>query len=213
MGLNTVILVLLLSSIVILALAMMVLLRGPWFWGWLKGTLGLAGMVLAAYLVFLCLGLMGYGALEENAVVATVSFEKQDESHHVAKITPASKQALLFTLEGDLWQLNLRALQWQGPLTLFSPKQGYQLSQLTSRYLSLEKSRLREPESHDLTPVSLWLDAWEKGGKLAALATNEKHYKTPFLPIADGALYQVMWQDGRLVGQPLNGVAEEAMLN
>lgn len=213
MGFNTVLAVLALGSIVVSAFAMMVLLRGPWFWAWLKGSLGMGGLMLAVYFAFLSISLMNYQPLDEEQVVATVSFQMQTEKAFVATVTPSSKQSLSYNLEGDLWQLSIRSLKWSGPLALLSPEQGYQLSKLQSRYLALEQARANNISQHDLTPVSLMRDAWRKGSVVAELATQEKQHKSLYLPMADGALFQVVWQDGRLVGKPLNGVAEEAMLN
>lgn len=213
MGFNTVLAVLALGSIVVSAIAVMVLLRGPWFWAWLKGCLGVGGLALAVYFAFLSISLVNYQPLEDDQVVATVSFQMQTQNAFVATVTAHNKQSLSYNLEGDLWQLSVRSLKWGGPLAALSPKQGYQLSVLQSRYLSLEQARSNNISQHDLTPVSLMRDAWRKGSAVAEYTTQEKQHKSPFLPMADGALFQVVWQDGRLVGKPLNGVAEEAMLN
>lgn len=213
MGFNAVLAVLALGSIVVSAIAIMVLLRGPWFWGWLKGCLGVGGLVLALYFAFLSISLINYQPLAEEQVVATVSFQMQTPNAYVATITSSAKRSLSYNLEGDLWQLSVRSLKWGGPLAVLSPKQGYQLSRVKSRYLALEQARSNSVSQHDLTPVSLLRDAWRKGSAVAEFTTQEKQHNSPYLPMADGALFQVMWQDGRLVGKPLNGVAEDAMLN
>lgn len=214
MGFNTVILVLALGSVLVAAVAIVFLLRGPWFWGWLKGSLGLGGLLAATYFIFMSVSLMYYQPLQGGQAVATVSFQQQTADSYLVTVTAAKGgQSLAYSLNGDLWQLSIRGLIWQGPLALFSPDQGYQLLSIQSRYLALEQARLNKSSQHDLLPVSLLLDAWRQGSTISKLVTEEKIYQSSYLPMADGALFKVVWQDGRLVGEPLNGVAEAAMLN
>lgn len=214
MGFNTVIIVLALGSALVAAVAIVFLLRGPWFWGWLKGSLGITGLLAAAYFIFMSISLVYYQPLLERQAVATVSFQQQTADSYLVSVTAAQGgQPLTYSLKGDFWQLSVRGLIWQEPLALLSPDQGYQLLSIQSRYLSLEQARLNKTSQHDLLPVSLLLDAWRQGSIVSKLVTEEKIYQSPFLPMADGALFKVVWQDGRLVGEPLNGVAEEVMLN
>jgi hypothetical protein len=198
-------------SLVFVAVGAWMLVRQQWFIQWLKGTAGLLLVLVAVYLSFFAFNLYSYHELTEEEPVATVSFRKMGEREFLATVARPGGEKRDFKLRGDLWQLDARIIKWKGIFSLLGVHPGYQLDRISGRYVSLEAERSRERTVYSLHREGLGFDLWENAQKGWSPLIDARYGSATYLPMADGAIFEVTLSSTGLVGRPLNGSAEEAM--
>ena len=196
-------------SLVLVGLGAWVLLRQQWLLQWLKGSAGLLLVGLAVYSALYAMNLYSYSELKPETPVATISFRELGPQNFVATVALAGGQSHDYALRGDLWQLEVRVVSWKGLFALFGARPGYQLDSIQGRYLALEHERSRERTRHSVHRAPVVFDIHDGEG---GLLLNTSIMGVAYLPMADGAIFQVVPSAGQLEGRPLNGVAEAAML-
>ena len=201
---------LILASLVLVALGAWVLLRQQWLLQWLKGTAGLLMLAAAVYLSLLALNLYSYQPLRAEVPLATVSFRALGPQNFVATVALPDGESHDYALRGDLWQLDTRVLEWKGVLALVGAQPAYQLDRIQGRYLALEDQRSREQSRHDIRTPPVVIDIWPGQGDGNLLFSGHV-LSAAFLPMADGAIFEVVLQRGRLEGRPLNDSARDAL--
>lgn len=175
----------------------------------------LAGLVLlfaAAFAAALLLDLRTYLALTAEQPVATIQFSKLGPQHFQARLTDVGGSVTEADLHGDQWELDARVITWQGYATVFGFQPLYRLDRLSGRYANIGQ------EIHDTHSVvalnpSSGLDAW-------SLLHRHPHWlpwldanygSGVFLPMADGARYQVSLSRTGLMARPVNLAAAQAV--
>lgn len=198
-------------SLVFVAVGAWVLVRQQWFVQWLKGTLGLLLIALAVYFSFFAFNLYSYHELTREEPVATVSFRKIDEREYLATVARPGGEKRDFKLKGNLWQLDARIIKWKGVFSLLGVHPGYQLDRISGRYVSLEAERSRERTVYSLHREGLGFDLWHSARKGWNPLIDARYGSATYLPMVDGAIFEVTLSSTGLVGRPLNGAAEDAM--
>lgn len=212
MAFNLVPLVLVIVSLVLLATGGFILYRMQWFLQWLKGTAGLVLIALAVYGSVFALSMYTFNELVPDRATATLSFRAAGPQRFVASVTPYGGSGRDLTLQGDLWQLDLRVARWKGIFGMLGTAPGYQVHKLSGRYLSLEDHQSLEKSEHFLDTDTLAYRAWARASNGSSLSINAHLLSAPLMPMADGAIYEVRFDpEGRLRVIPLNGVAEKAI--
>lgn len=120
---------------------------------------------------------------------------------------PASYQ-----LRGDDWRLEARVLRWRSAAELLGLDTRYRLERLAGRYRDTERAR-REPASvHDLAASPLRRLDTVGAGILRHLPLADARYgSATYLPLSDGARYQVSIGRDGLIARPVNAAAETAV--
>jgi hypothetical protein len=203
--------VIIVFSLVFVGLGAWVLLRQRWFLQWLKGTAGLALVGLAVYLSLFALNLYSYSALTEEQPVATVSFRQVADQEYMATVSQPDGTTRDFKLKGELWQLDARIIKWKGLFSLLGAKPGYQLDRIAGRYLRLEDERSRERSVYALHREGIGFDLWQSAHEGWSLMLDARYGSATYLPMADGAIFEVTLSNSGLVGRPLNGSAQQAL--
>ena len=123
------------------------------------------------------------------------------------------KQVRYVTLEGDLWQLDLRALHWKGLATLIGLKPGFRLEKLSGRYLAVEQQDQARRPRVELGQSLAGIDFWARlqDCQCASLVLEAQPHRVSYLPIADGAEYTIEMVPTGLLAKPMNAAAEQAM--
>lgn len=188
-----------------------VLMRQQWFLQWLKGTAGLVLIGLAVYLSLFALNLFSYHQLTRETPIATVSFREVGPQLYSATIARRDGINTEYELRGDLWQLDARIIKWKGLFALFGFAPGYQLDRIAGRYLSLEDERSRERTVYQLHRDAVGFDIWESARSGWSLMVDASYGSATYLPMANGAIFEVTLSGTGLVGRPLNGSAQEAV--
>jgi len=194
-----------LLAILLLLVALKLLISRGWFLAWLKGCVGV-GLVLASLvLVVVTLDLFSYGQVEHKRPLATVSISEQGNQLYSLELVDADGKVQNLEMAGDQWQLDVRVLSIGG----FS---SFKLDKLSGRYLSLEQNDKDIQTRHVLWANSVggfWLliDGLVKQLPFAA----ESLEKVAYVPMTDGAIYQVYLDGSELEIVATNAQAKLAM--
>lgn len=201
-----------LLALLIGLVAMRILAGGPWLLGWLRGTFAMAILVLAALAGLVAWDFTSYRHLEPQAPLASLTFQADGQQRY--QVTVSQDQRTRFvTLEGDLWQLDLRALRWNGLAALIGLQPGYRLERLSGRYLAVEQQdQARHPYvtlGHSQGGVDFW--AWLQRCQCGSPVLEAQLRRASYLPMADGAEYSVEMTPTGLLAKPMNAAAEQAL--
>lgn len=190
-----------------------VLLKGSWLLGFLRGTVGLLLLGGALLIVLVALDVYSYRNLADEHSVGTVSFERLDPQHYMVKFSDEDGLAQEFELYGDQWQLDARMLKWKGPLARWGVHPAYRLDRLSGRYLTLQDERNKERSVYALSESSHGVDVWSSlrglGNRLPVV--DAVYGSATFLPMQDGAVYEVRISHTGLLARPLNNQAQSAL--
>lgn len=202
-------------GVLVLFFGLRMLVKGTWFWGWLRGMGGVFFILVAMMCGLIALDLRSYQQVLLDKPVATVSFEKVEPQAFIATVALTESGATSeYYLRGDQWQMDARIIRWKGLLNSVGGKPGYKLDRIGGRYLSIEDERSRERTVHSLRDpeefgIDLWGWAYQHEGKTPLI--EAVYGSATFVPMADGALYEVALSHTGLVAKPLNDAAKKAV--
>jgi len=199
----------------VLLFGLRLLIKGTWFWGWLRGMGGVVLILLAAGSALVALDLYSYRQVLLDKPVATVSFEMVEPQAYIATMALTDVgETREFYLRGDQWQMDARIIRWKNWIGRAGAKPGYKLERLSGRYLSIEDERRQERTVHSLRDeeefgLDLWTWAYKNQDKTPVI--DAVYGSATFVPMADGALYEVALSHSGLVAKPLNDAAKKAI--
>lgn len=117
-----------------------------------------------------------------------------------------------FSLRGDEWQVDARVLKWHAFANLVGFDTAYRLERIGGRYSRIEDERTEPRSVYELhTPGRI--DPWELIHRYHSWVPwmDALYGSATFLPMADGALYEIKVSQSGLVARPLNQAAREAV--
>lgn len=190
-----------------------VLLGGNWLLGFIRGSIGILLFGGALLIVLVAADIYSYRNLAKEHSVGTVSFEKLGEQHFRARFSDEDGLARHFELHGDQWQLDARMLKWKGPLARWGIHPAYRLDRLSGRYLTLQDERDRERSVYQLRESDYGVDIWRtlRGVDNRLPLVDAVYGSATFLPMGDGAVYEVRISYTGLLARPLNQQATSAL--
>jgi hypothetical protein len=118
----------------------------------------------------------------------------------------------LLDLQGDEWQMDARVVNWKPPATLLGLDPIYQLDRLSGRYSNIDDERSQPRTVHALSD-ELTLDVWRVARRFPVLMPGvDAYYGTAtYLPMADGARFEVTLTRTALIARPVNDAARDAV--
>ncbi|WP_250464047.1 cation/multidrug efflux pump [Microbulbifer litoralis] len=190
-----------------------VLMKGTWVFGFIRGSIGLLLLAVALMIVLVAADVYSYRNLAEEHSVGTVAFRELGAQHYEAKFSDEDGLAQRFELHGDQWQLDARLLKWKGPLARWGIQPAYRLDRLSGRYLTLQDERSKQRTVHQLTGSNYGVDVWQSLRSIdRKLSFVDAVYgSATFLPMEDGAVYDVRISHSGLLARPLNQQASSAL--
>lgn len=196
-------------GILLLWFAGKLLLRRGWLLGWLRGTAGLGFIVASGAFALAAVDIFSYRQVEQGAV-ATLSFDALGTQHFRVLLVDAAGKESRYELHGDQWQLDARI--FKSTLALADGKSAYRLDSLSGRYYALEDESQAAPVVHSLRASIGRVDIWQWLQERHKLSwVDAQHAGVNFVPMADGALYEVGFSHAGLLARPLNDRAQEAV--
>lgn len=200
-------------ALVFLGLVSKGLFKRGWVLGWLKGNAYILMILACCLLSLIAWDLFRYDVIKRGKSISTISFEELENQRYQATVVTSSGQETTYELRGDQWKLNARIVKWENPFRDWGFKNGYRLEKLSGRYYSLNMERTAQRTEYDLNPSFLGVDVWKWLNRNAEQMIYVKtfHGKVNFIPMSDGALYEVIMKGDRLQAQPLNERAQTAM--
>jgi hypothetical protein len=170
------------------------------------------GLQHAALCHHWCFSLLTYERLTHEQPAAEIMLSRLGDRYYRATLTYPSNLTQSFELRGDEWQIDARVLKWRGLANIAGFDTVYRLERIGGRYRDIDSERGAPRTVHVLNEPAR-IDAWE-------LARRYREYvpwvdalsgSATFLPMADGALYQVSVSQSGLVARPLNQAGREAV--
>lgn len=205
-------LIIILGLLALLA-SLKVLLKKGWLFGWLRGMSGVILITLGISLALSALDVFTYQQIVAEKTVATISFEQVSAQRYNAVFADSDGQEARYELAGDQWQLDARILKWPNWMSAVGVKPGYRLDRISGRYYSLEKERSAERTVYGLYEDGFGIDVWQNlhDSGLSMGGIDAIYGNATFVPMADGALYEVLISNTGLLARPLNESAQAAV--
>jgi len=189
----------------------------------LNGVLGLAvGVALlavAAAAALLGLDVLTYHRLTYERPVASIELHIKGPRLYEAVLSQPpgpghpTGSAQTYPIHGDDWRIEARVLKWKPWANVLGLDSQYQLDRLSGRYEDTEAELHAERSVYDLRPapsqrVDLWKLARRYGKRWPVVDTL--YGSAAFMPMAEGAKYEVWITQSGLIARPANTVANQA---
>jgi len=181
-----------------------------------RATRSLVGGVVSgcagAASIMLAFSYYGYDRLVGEQLVGTVRFTESAPQDFVARLTIDGETDRTFHLLGNEWQIDARVVIWKPPATLLGLDPIYQLDRISGRYSTIEDERSQARTVYPLSePVTL--DVWQFARKYPKLmpGVDAQYGTATYLPMAQGAIYEVKMTRTGLIARPLNDAAIKAV--
>ncbi len=181
-----------------------------------RATGSLAGGLVAATLggasILLAFSYYGYGRLVDEQLVSKIEFSQSAPGEYVARLMVAGEPDRLLQMRGDEWQMDARVVTWKPPFTLLGLDPIYQLDRLSGRYSDIGDEKL-EPRTVYALTEELTLDVWRVAHRFPRLLPGvDAYYGTAtYVPMADGARFEVTLSRDALIARPANDAARKAV--
>jgi hypothetical protein len=182
----------------------------------IRATRSLAGGVISGAMgsasILLAFSYYGYGRLVDEQTVSQIEFSRSAPGQYTARVMVDGRMDRLLDLRGDEWQMDARVVNWKPPATLLGLDPIYQLDRLSGRYSDIDDEMSEERTVHALSDESRF-DVWRVARKFPVLMPGiDAYYGTAtYLPMADGARFEVTLTRTALIARPMNEAAREAV--
>jgi hypothetical protein len=176
------------------------------------GVSSLAFFLAAAAIALLGVNLLTYERLTHEQAAVRAKFARGGEQQFNATLTYPSGEVRGYVIRGDEWQIDARVLKWRAPANVLNFDTAYRLERISGRYSDVERERTAPRTVYALHPperVDAWalLRAWHEYLPWA----DALYGSATYLPMADGAAYEVSVSQSGLVARPLNEAARLAV--
>ena len=199
------------SGVAVVIAGLLFFLRPRWLMAWLRGTAILCVIFAGLYALVIAINIAGYESLAGMQRVASISVSSQGaQNWNVTLRQTGDESATVHTLKGDQWQLDARIIRFSGPLRWLGITPGYRLERLGGRYTSLEQERT-EPRSVIGLGKAVWVDLWELDRRFNMPFVEGVYGNAVFMPMRDGAAYEIRLSASGLVAVPVNQQARDAV--
>jgi hypothetical protein len=182
--------------------------------GLFHGISALVLFLIAAIIFLISVNLRTYQRLTAEAPAGEIQFAKVGAHQFNGVLTYPSGEVAYFPLSGDEWQIDARILKWTAAANLVGFDTAFRLERISGRYSSIEDERSQPRTVYELHPPGQ-IDLWQ--------LVHDYHRWLPwfdalygsatYLPMADGALYDVKASPSGLLARPLNEAARNAVGN
>lgn len=198
---------LLLVAALSIVIGVKILLNRTWFLGFIRGNIGVALLLGAAFFALAAINIATYSSVSENKVIANISFKQVDAQTFSVQVTDSnSGKQHKISVEGDLWSISARQLS-----LLMSAEYFYQLDHIEGRFYTLEQQK-RAGDSRVFFPSkSMGINLWQQFNKRYSPLIAASYKSSAFIPIADDALFSVSIRADRLSVLAMNTAAKKAV--
>ena len=200
-------------GLVLLILAVQRLRRARYLAAGSTALFGLLFLAVAGGFFIVALNLRTYSRLTYEQPVAELVFEARGPQDFQAIVTQIPSGSLqILQVNGDEWQMDARILKWRGWANLLGLNAQYRLERFSGRYRDIEQERS--------APRSVYPLADNPGVDIWTLAANGSRWvpfvdavygSATYLPMANGARYQVTLTQSGLLARPINDAASQAV--
>lgn len=182
--------------------------------GFFHGISALVLFLIAAIVFLISVNLRTYQQLTAEAPAGEIQFAKVGVHQYNGVLTYPNGEVVYFPLSGDEWQIDARILKWTAAANLVGFDTAFRLERISGRYSSIEDERSQPRTVYELHPpdqIDLWQLAHDYHRWLPWF--DALYGSATYLPMADGALYDIKASPSGLLARPLNEAARNAVGN
>jgi hypothetical protein len=178
----------------------------------MHGTSSLVLFLAAVAIGLLGINLLTYHRLTHEQPALEAQFKRAGDARYAALLTYPSGETQELALNGDEWQVDARVLKWKPFADLLGFDTAYRLERISGRYSDIAREREQQRTVYALNLPDR-VDAW-------TLLRNWRRYvpwadalygSAVYVPMSDGARYQVVVSQSGLVARALNEPARQAV--
>ena len=212
MTLTALIVVLALVEILLLFAAFRRLRRRRILGGVLNGAAALVLILLSVCAALIGANLRTYQRLSFEQPAGELQLTRTGERQFNGVLSYPSGERTNFALRGDEWQVDARVLKWHAFANVIGFDSSYRLERISGRYTRIEDELAQARTVYSLNPPQL-IDPWDLAHRYRSwLPWMDALYgSATFLPMADGALYEIKVSQSGLIARPLNQAARAAV--
>jgi hypothetical protein len=180
--------------------------------GMAHGATALILFLLAAVAVLIGSNLKTYQRLSYEQPAGELQLSRSGERQFNAVLSYPSGERANFELRGDEWQVDARVLKWRAFANLIGFDTAYRLERIGGRYSKIEDERALPRTVYELNTAGR-VDPWELIHRYHSWVPwmDALYGSATYLPMSDGALYEIKVSQSGLVARPLNQAAREAV--
>jgi hypothetical protein len=180
--------------------------------GMAHGATALILFLLAAVAVLIGSNLKTYQRLSYEQPAGELQLSRTGERQFNAVLSYPSGERANFELRGDEWQVDARVLKWRAFANLVGFDTAYRLERIGGRYSNIEEERAQPRTVYALNTAGR-VDPWELIHRYHSWVPwmDALYGSATYLPMSDGALYEIKVSQSGLVARPLNQAAREAV--
>ena len=180
--------------------------------GMAHGATALILFLLAAVAVLIGSNLKTYQRLSYEQPAGELQLSRSGERQFDAVLSYPSGERANFELRGDEWQVDARVLKWRAFANLIGFDTAYRLERIGGRYSKIEDERALPRTVYELNTAGR-VDPWELIHRYHSWVPwmDALYGSATYLPMSDGALYEIKVSQSGLVARPLNQAAREAV--
>jgi len=177
-----------------------------------SGLSGVVSAVLAGAALLLAFNYYSYGRLVSEKVISSIQFRQLAPDEYQARLMISGERDRFYRLRGNEWQLDARLINWKPPATILGLDPIYRLERLSGRFSDIDRERIEARTVHALSPEP-FLDVWTIAMRFPLLAPGvDAYYGTAtYVPMADGARFDVSLSRDALIARPINDAARAAV--
>lgn len=200
-------------AIVALLLTARLLLNKKWIAGFLRGCAGIFFLGFSIVLALSAKDISSYRAVENNQTIATLSFRKKDANIYLLDLQEAGGELYTTDIEGQQWQLYARMFKWSPLAGAMGFRPGYRLESVSGRFIELQLDNKSGKRDAQILNSSNQVDVWQFLNKhsVGFLSVDAYMSSPGFIPVADGAIFDVVLSGQNLTVNPLNDAAKSAL--
>jgi hypothetical protein len=180
--------------------------------GMAHGAAGLVLSLLVVCAVLVASNLRTYQRLSFEQPAGELQLSRTGDRQFAAVLSYPDGERANFALSGDEWQVDARVLKWRAFANLMGFDAAYRLERISGRYSHIEDERSLPRTVYELQSPGR-IDPWSLVHRYRSWVPwmDALYGSATFLPMADGALYEIKVSQSGLVARPLNQAAREAV--
>jgi hypothetical protein len=176
------------------------------------GSTALVLILLSVCAALVVANLRTYQRLTLEQPAGELQLTRTGDRQFNAVLTYPSGEHANFELHGDEWQVDARVLKWHALANMLGFDTAYRLDRISGRYTRIEDERAQARTVYSLYPPQR-IDLWDLVHRYHSWMPwmDALYGSATFLPMADGALYEIKVSQSGLIARPLNQAAREAV--
>jgi hypothetical protein len=180
--------------------------------GLAHGATALVFFLAAACAALVGTDLRSYQRLSYEQPAGELQFSKLGDRRFYAVLSYPNGTQSNFELSGDEWEVDARLLKWRAFANLLGFDAAYRLERISGRYTNIEDERTLPRTVYELH-VPTFIDPWDLIHHYRSWVPwiDALYGNATYLPMADGALYEIKVSQSGLIARPLNRAARDAV--